>query len=716
MKIYLALDGTKDVDQRTRCQRAARIGRYCLVCLLPQDKDPDDLSAEQLSALKADARPVLYEWLSLFETLAGDDRAKALAELRPYLAEWAASDPAMAGELRAAVCAALAITAEEYAAWLKTGSATRKAAIAPAPAAQEPAGADLAEAVEGQPAPLGPAPKGEGERDDKELCNFILVKRANPKFGKKDEPEFLWVPKKIEIDIVQASLTDMTGGWPVRVRSLGAKNPLLFADIGGGNGLAPAGDLEDEGEESKFSTLLRSRGGISRIRWLPSQEQFRAWLHERTRLKFHDRMDCDRCNFVGVGDLFHSLGGNESTREYCAVEVRPHYPVLRGHYYAWSQPAKTPESRGEGGWYLKRLLEFFDNCKDRNSVAVLLAAILTPGWGGPYGKRPSFVATAADRGYGKSTICEMIAKIWGGYISINYEQRNDEELYQRLLSTEAMVKRVAIIDNVKGTFASSTVEQLITSEMISGKRMYTGEASRPNIMTYFITANGVRLSRDMASRSYCIELVKPEYRPNWDEELAQFVFDHAEDVICDAGMLLQRPVKSVCSKLDRWGRWVKEVLCRACDYLGDVTPDQVMESTRLFRDECDDDAEEARLLVAGVIESVACDKENGWVWTNGVTKELTFQGGPSEDVFVTSTKMTNWFKDILSKPKLGAKQVNNIMREHMEAGRMKEIKYTRRSAANGYEVAAEDVRKFLAAYEERAKGKATAQAATEVTK
>ena len=87
---------------------------------------------------------------------------------------------------------------------------------------------------------------------------------------------------------------------------------------------------------------------------------------------------------------------------------------------------------------MRTLIGFFDNVRDKVSRAVLLAMILTPGWGGPYGKRPAFVCSAADRGYGKTTVAEVGTKIWGGHISINYESKDDDELYQRLLSPAAL--------------------------------------------------------------------------------------------------------------------------------------------------------------------------------------------------------------------------------------------------------------------------------------
>jgi len=76
---------------------------------------------------------------------------------------------------------------------------------------------------------------------------------------------------------------------------------------------------------------------------------------------------------------------------------------------------------------------------------------------------------------------------------------------------------------------------------------------------------------------------------------------------------------------------------------------------------------------------------------------------PTEPLFISSTRMTEMFKKIMGKPKLGAKQVNHIIQEHAGAGRLKEFEYKRTATSNGYEVGAEAIRKYLEAYEQKLK-------------
>ena len=101
-----------------------------------------------------------------------------------------------------------------------------------------------------------------------------------------------------------------------------------------------------------------------------------------------------------MSNCFHSLGASQDVREFVAVELRPHEPLMLrsagfggDHYYNWRPPANYAPQ----GKCLAELLSYFDNAKDQISRALIAAAFLTPFWGGPYGKRPAFVCTAPDK-------------------------------------------------------------------------------------------------------------------------------------------------------------------------------------------------------------------------------------------------------------------------------------------------------------------------------
>lgn len=135
MQVYLALDGTADIDALKRAREAARMGHAARVCTLPEDKDPDDLSADALAAVKAASTTALDAWLKLLTSQpAGQDTGPLRAEFGRALAEWISADPSAAGAIREQVCAALKLTEPEFHAW--TGPLKpreRKAASAASP-------------------------------------------------------------------------------------------------------------------------------------------------------------------------------------------------------------------------------------------------------------------------------------------------------------------------------------------------------------------------------------------------------------------------------------------------------------------------------------------------------------------------------------------------------------------------------------------------------
>src|SRR5690606_18579127 len=96
-----------------------------------------------------------------------------------------------------------------------------------------------------------------------------------------------------------------------------------------------------------------------------------------------------------------------------------------------------------------------------------------------------------------------------------------------------LTKRLVRVDNVKGSAGGALIESLITTREISGHRLYSGEASRPNFLTWTATANTPRLSRDLADRAFIIRLRKPEPRPGWRETVLGFANVHRDRILAD---------------------------------------------------------------------------------------------------------------------------------------------------------------------------------------
>jgi len=110
---------------------------------------------------------------------------------------------------------------------------------------------------------------------------------------------------------------------------------------------------------------------------------------------------------------------------------------------------------------------------------------------------------------------------------------------KRILSPEASFLRVAVLDNVKMIrFSWAELEHLITTDIISGHRMYRGEGRRLNTLLWFITMNGGRLSKDLAKRSVVIRVGRPQYDGHWDREIHEYIEANRWRIIADAFALL----------------------------------------------------------------------------------------------------------------------------------------------------------------------------------
>jgi DNA primase len=65
MTLYLALDGTSDVTALSRATAAGALGLYTRICVLPDEKDPDDMAGEDWERLKGEAVDALTAWCEL---------------------------------------------------------------------------------------------------------------------------------------------------------------------------------------------------------------------------------------------------------------------------------------------------------------------------------------------------------------------------------------------------------------------------------------------------------------------------------------------------------------------------------------------------------------------------------------------------------------------------------------------------------------------------
>jgi hypothetical protein len=270
-------------------------------------------------------------------------------------------------------------------------------------------------------------------------------------------------------------------------------------------------------------------------------------------------------NLISQEQFYDGLRKLYTTR-YETIECTPHYPPVPTAYYAHPAIDANPTTK-----CLPQFLDFF-NPETPQDRSLMHAAILTTFWGGPGGKRPAFFISGSEDdpqkncGIGKSTFAQLVSNLSGGHIRL--EAGSDfEKFITRLLSNEEGHKRVVLVDNVKRLkFNWPALEDFITSSVITGHALYTGEAQRPNLMTTFIIMNGGSLSKDLAQRVIPIRFARPTYNANWDCNVRDFIEKHRSDIISEAIADLKRDPGSLTADT-RWTLWEHHVLnkCQHAD-------------------------------------------------------------------------------------------------------------------------------------------------------
>lgn len=334
-------------------------------------------------------------------------------------------------------------------------------------------------------------------------------------------------------NVMLATLIEGTNGWPKRIGG------VLFA-------LAEGYDEE----------LVASSDDIV---YLKSQDEFYAWCQKNIGLAFTAKKtvlhEMRSVNPVTRGEFYRIV--QQGVEQFDSIELLPHTPKIKGSFYF---PTALPKPTGNAVNELLAVL----NAETEVDRALMLAALLTPGWGGPPGARPAFVFTSEHgRGSGKTMTADFFAQVWGGCLTVQ-ESEPLEGVRARLLDESSLSTRIVLIDNLKARLSNGSIESMITASAIDGKRMYVGQASRPNYLTWYITSNNPDLSRDLAERSIQIKVGQPKHDIDFRSWSIKFLAENRLQLLADLLGLLQSPTQHQVGKenADRWLTWQTQVLSK----------------------------------------------------------------------------------------------------------------------------------------------------------
>jgi hypothetical protein len=269
----------------------------------------------------------------------------------------------------------------------------------------------------------------------------------------------------------------------------------------------------------------------------------------------------------GVQTFFNNMTGCISKQEfffYLCGELKkyeqitdlPHDPKIETYFYNHKVYGPNTFNR------LDQVIDMFNPATpmDRDLIK---AAFVTPFWGGAPGSKPAMLIESDGkddgRGVGKTSLCDAISEVAGGYIDLQIAS-DIEEVKKRLLG--ATGQRIVRFDNVKSSKLSSAgIEGLITSKSISGRKNYSDGDTIRNYYTFILTMNDANFSKDMAERSVRIQLSRNPYTNDWNDQMDYIMTHYKHEIIADIMEILNTQPR-VCDTPIRFGPWQRYVLSK----------------------------------------------------------------------------------------------------------------------------------------------------------
>ncbi len=380
-----------------------------------------------------------------------------------------------------------------------------------------------------------------------------------------------------------------------------------------------------------------------------------GWLQTRVgRVSWHGGPA-----FVKQGELFAEC--QRTSTAYVTVENLPHEPAFPEFYYA------CEDIEPGNGCHLNWLLDRFnpETPADRDLIQ---AAFATPLWGGPPSCRPAFVITSDDgRGSGKTKVAEMIGELYGGVLQFSANE-DIGTIKTRLLTPGALTRRVALLDNVKShRFSWADLEAMITASSINGHRMYFGDGTRPNTLTWLITLNGASLSTDMAQRSIIIKIKKTNGSATWEEETRAYIREHQHEILGDIITML-RSDPFPLAQFKRWSSWERDILQRVPE------PGEAQKVIGERQEVVDADGEEA-----STIEDYFADQ----------LRRLEYSTD-RDRVFIPAATAARWYGWATNQSTVGTTSASRALKQLATEGRFQHVGLAGRSYGRGFVWAGKD--------------------------
>jgi hypothetical protein len=203
---------------------------------------------------------------------------------------------------------------------------------------------------------------------------------------------------------------------------------------------------------------------------------------------------------------------------------------------------------------------------DRCLIAAMFCA---PIYFEPGIPRPMWIIDSEQSQSGKTTLASMVARLYAHppiEIKTKDLTRDTQEITKRFISSEGRQARIAFIDNVVGTFHSQELAAFVTLPHISGRASYgKGEESRPNNLTWILTANNATLDNDLAIRSFVLRVDRlAGYNPKWLGETIDYIERYRMGIFADILQMLENHHPFSLPPVSRFPEFETKILQPCC--------------------------------------------------------------------------------------------------------------------------------------------------------
>jgi hypothetical protein len=296
-----------------------------------------------------------------------------------------------------------------------------------------------------------------------------------------------------------------------------------------------------------------------RIEFIDNRASLFAWMSMKSKRVVHWQEKASGA--ISKSELYEGL--LQTAIRYESISQVPDFPRRADVYYAYRN--KVEPSRGNQCFYT--LMDFFHPANAASKI-LLRALFAAPIYYRHGVRRPCWIIDSeSGPGVGKSTVAELLGTLYrcAPIKTSKHELKFDfKELLKRVVSSEGRSSRILLVDNVTGMFDDPNFAAMVTDFGISGKPPYgRGEETRPNNLTYIITANSANINNDIASRSFGIMLAKPTYNANWTRDVMNYIEDHRYTIFGDIIDIISRPCSSIVAST-RIPEFEQEILWPMC--------------------------------------------------------------------------------------------------------------------------------------------------------